>query len=173
MDKKRAILLKNFKGDFTKLNSEMIMQIEQAMFDYAADQIIVYQSKLITGDVKSFIYLLFHANRDNIILYMRHIMYRLAVKKARFRSKSEGYKMYVILKSEIKYQVLSTLDFKYNKTVRILDKNITAKDMEAIAALVVYPDGTTTGQGFSGLDIEMAAKPVTGTNHMQKKQRNK
>lgn len=158
MDKKRAILLKNFGGDFSQLNPSLIMKIEQAMLDYAIGQIIEYENKKIQGDVKSFIWLLFHASRDNIILYMRWRMYKLAVRKAKFRSKAEGYKMYILLKSDIKYQVLSTLDFKYNKIIRVFDKNITAKDMERIAALVVYPDGRTTGAGFSGHDIKQMAK---------------
>ena len=72
-------------------------------------------------------------------LLIRKWSYKLAVRQARLRAKTENYKVYVIQSSDFGYITLSTLDFKHNKSIRVFKKDITAKDMHKTAACVVYP----------------------------------
>ena len=74
-----------------------------------------------------------------IKLWIRKRTYKIAVKQAQFRANTENYKVYVVQETEYSYRTISTLDFKYNKKIKVFKHNLTAKDLEAKASLVVYP----------------------------------
>lgn len=169
MNRQRMLLLSELGGTWDGIDVQRIPKIETAMTKFAFNELAKHKSRELNEHTVSFVKLIFQANYDNIILFMRYRMYKAAVKKAKLRAKSEGYKMYVVRNDKISYRVISTLEFKINKRIRILDKDLSAKDMEREFP-TVYPDGTTNGKGFSGKDIKDALyKPVN--NRQAKKKR--
>ena len=165
-------LIRGRVSDYDSLTEKQIADIESVMTLFALYERRKFADKQLKEEIVSFSKLIFNGNYDNAILFMRYRMFRNAKKKALLRSKSEGYKMYVVRDSNLTYKVISTLDFKYNQRVSIMKKNVTAKEMEKISSLVVFPDGTTHGLGFSGADIDSVTKKEV-TNIQAKKNRKK
>jgi hypothetical protein len=63
----------------------------------------------------------------------------MAKRQAQTRANIENRKCYVIQKSMIGYEILSTLDIDLNKRIRILDNDVHAKKLHEIADFVAYP----------------------------------
>jgi hypothetical protein len=63
----------------------------------------------------------------------------MAKRQARTRANIENRKCYVIRKSLIGYEILSTLDITLNKRIRVLDKDVNFKKLHEIADFVAYP----------------------------------
>ena len=175
MNRQRLLLLKELGGDWGQITGEQISKIETAMTLFAMEARERAMNKELKDEYVSFFKMIFNSSFENQILWMRYRHYKRAVKLAKSRCKTEGYKMYVVRDSRTKYRVLSTLDFKYNQKLRILKKNVTKQDIERIAALVVHPDGTTTGHGFSaGHEVdEYVREEKPNTNFQVKKKRNR
>ena len=64
----------------------------------------------------------------------------MAKRQAQTRANIEKRKCYVIRKSLIGYEILSTLDIDMNKKIRVLDKDINAKKLHEAADFVAYPE---------------------------------
>jgi hypothetical protein len=63
----------------------------------------------------------------------------MAKRQAQTRANVENRKCYVIQKSLIGYEILSTLDIDLNKKIRVLDKDVNAKKLHEVADFVAYP----------------------------------
>jgi hypothetical protein len=63
----------------------------------------------------------------------------MAKRQAQTRANIENRKCYVIRKSLIGYEILSTLDIDINKKIRVLDKNVNALKLHEVADFVAYP----------------------------------
>ena len=173
MNRQRLLLLKELGGSWGDITPEQVTKLETAMTLFAIEARERAMNKEIKDEYVSFFKMLFNSSFDNQILWIRYRHYKRAVKRARLRSKTEGYKMYVVRESRTGYKVFSTLDFKYHQRVNVMKKQITKQELEKIAALVVMPDGTTAGYGFSaGSEVDaLIEKP--NTNHQPKKKRNR
>ena len=61
------------------------------------------------------------------------------VRQAQLRADTENYKCYVLQGKGLRFEIISTREFKYNKAVRIFEKDLTAKDMEKLSCFIAYP----------------------------------
>lgn len=134
-----AILKQAFKGDMPKYSPSEIRSIEVAMVNYAASEVVRFKDREIKGEMKSFWKLLVKFSWDNALLYARSKVFKKAKRQARLRAETEGRKIYVIRKSAIGYQLMSTLDVQHNKRVRILDKDVDAMTMEQMSDFIATP----------------------------------
>lgn len=171
LNRQRLLLLKHLGGTWGDITKEQITQLETCMTMFALAEIRKIQDKDINDQSMSFFKMLFNANYENKILWMRHQMYKVAVKQAKLRSKTEGYKMYVVRSSKIGYTIISSLQLKVGRKFRIMKKEVTREQLETTASLILYPDGTSTGRGFSGGDLAMAAKKDSIVSNVHRKKK--
>lgn len=165
------LLQKELGGSWEGIEESKIPKILNAMTIFAYEARERAMNKELNDEYISFFKLLFHANYENKILWMRFQKYKLAVKEAILRMETEGYKMYVVRISRTGYRVMSTLDFKYNQSVKIMKRNVTFKDLEKIAALCIFQNGAISGKGFSsGSEVDEWTKK-TVSNWQKKKKR--
>ena len=167
---RQRLLIKGNVSEADKLTPKQIADIETVMTVFAANEI----HKKLNQDLKehyiSFFKMLFNSSYENQILWIRYWHYKRAVKKAFLRMRTEGYKMYVVRNSKVGYKVISTLDFKYNQRISILKNKLTKQEIEKVAALIVYDDGTTTGPGFSsGSEVDILTKKTITNVRLKKK----
>ena len=137
---KRIIALRYaFEGALPKFTPSELSRVQVAMENYAVGMLLEYKSEEMKGEVKSFFKLMLQFTRDNAMLYMRYRVFKFAKRQAQLRANTENYKVYVIRESNIRYKVLSTIDVQFNKRIRVLGKDVTAKDLHEIADFVAYP----------------------------------
>jgi len=138
MDNPRLILLTNLKT-LEGIPDEKIKRIESAMIEYALKQVSDYKNREIKNvflySFKYFPWLTW----NNIIWWLRKISFNMAKRQAQTKANVENRKCYVIRKSLIGYEILSTLDIDLNRKIRILDKDVNAKKLHEVADFVAYP----------------------------------
>nr|WP_320022090.1 hypothetical protein [uncultured Draconibacterium sp.] len=171
MNRQRLLLLQHLGGTWGDITKEQITQLETCMTMFALAEIRKVQDKDISDQSISFFKMLFHANYENKLLWMRYQMYKIAVKQAKLRSKTEGYKMYVVRSSKVGYTIISSLQLKVGRKFKIMKKEVTREQLETTASLILYPDGTSTGRGFSGDDLKMAAKKENIVTNVHRKKK--
>jgi len=138
MNSPRLILLANLKT-FEGIPEKTLKRIEAAMIEYGLRQVADYKDREIKNVcLYSFKYFP-RLTWDNIIWFLRKISFNLAKRQAQTRANVENRKCYVIRKSLIGYEILSTLDINLNKKIRVLDKDVNAKKLHEVADFVAYP----------------------------------
>lgn len=146
---------------------EAFPYIREAMKDFAAWNIREYRKKERNDMLWVFANLprIFLLTRWKVQkLLVRKRFFNLAKKEAIARANSEGYKVYVVRDSEFRFKTISTLDFKYAKSIKVFKKDIDAKEMERTASYIAYPkDAPGTAQRIE--------KPHQNTNRQAKKKR--
>ena len=171
INRQRMLLLQHLGGDWGGITEEQITKLETCMTMFALAEIRKRQDKDITDQSVSFFKMLFNANYENKILWIRYQMYKVAVKQAKLRSKTEGYKMYVVRSSKIGYTIISSLQLKVVRKFKLMKKEVSREQLETTASLILYPDGTSAGKGFSGGDLSMAAKKENIVSNVQRKKK--
>jgi hypothetical protein len=74
-----------------------------------------------------------------ISLWIKRFVRNQYCKLAQLRSDTENYKVYVVQGRGLTFKLISTLDFKFNKSIRVFKKDLTAKEMEAVSCFIAYP----------------------------------
>ena len=173
MNKRNLILKQAFGGADLGLTPPQLRKVETAMEMYKVSELNEYRNRQLKEDMITLFQLILNFTWDNATIWARYQVYKRASKQAKLRMRTEGYKMYVVRESRLNYKVISSLDVKYNKRLKVMRKEVTAKDLEKIAALVVHEDGTTTGLGFSEGHVlnDLIDSEQSGTNLQKKKKR--
>lgn len=73
------------------------------------------------------------------VQWIRKIYLKKAIRTAELKAFNEGYKQYVILATKYSYKIFSTRELKYNKKIRVLKKDLTAKEVSEKASRIIYP----------------------------------
>jgi hypothetical protein len=139
IDNPRLTLLANLKT-LEGISNDKIKRIEAAMVEYALKQVSDYKDREIKN---VFLYSFKYFPRltwDNIIWRLRKLSFNMAKRQAQTRANTENRKCYVIRKSLIGYEILSTLDIDLNRKIRVLDKNVNALKLHEVADFVAYPE---------------------------------
>ena len=113
--------------------------VYRSMADYANLEVKKYRSREISAELPGFFKTLFSMTWDNWILYFRHQSFKKAKKAAQLRANTEGYKVYAIRSGLVSYTLLSTLEVRHNKRIRVLGKNVDAMKLTETADFVAYP----------------------------------
>jgi len=138
MNNPRLILLINLKT-FDGIPEKTLKCIEAAMIEYGLRQVAEYKNREIK-DVCLYSFKYFpRLTCNNIIWWLRKLSFNMAKHQAQIRANIENRKCYVIRKSLIGYEILSTLDIDLNKRIRLLNKNIDAQKLHEVADFVAYP----------------------------------
>jgi hypothetical protein len=107
-----------------------------AMNDYAIRAVAKYRDDEQRQILKESLTLFPALWAGELKLWLRLKSFNRAKRMAQLRADSEGYKIYVILSSQIRYTLLSTAEVDFNKRVRILGKNVTDMELTKKAAFV-------------------------------------
>jgi hypothetical protein len=116
--------------------------IRNAMKSFAVNAIQEYKRNRKRQMVRTLRYLpkAFRiAYQEFFIQWLRKIFLNKSIKTGKIKAYNENYKQYIVRATEYTYKIFSTLEFKHNKRVRILKKDLTVKDVERKAARVIYP----------------------------------
>lgn len=138
MDDPRLILLANLKT-LEGIPDKKIKRIEAAMVKYALKQVAAFKSREIKNICLDSLKYFPRLTWDSIIWWLRKKSFDMAKRQAQTRANIENRKCYVIRKSLIGYEILSTLDVDLNKKIRVLDKDVNAKKLHEVADFVAYP----------------------------------
>lgn len=116
--------------------------IRKAMKSFAVNAIYKYKKNRKERMVKSLKHVpkAFRiAYQEFFLQWIRKIFLKKAVRMAELKAYNEGYKQFVVRATTFSYKVFSTLEFKHNKQIKVLKKNLTAKDVEREASRIIYP----------------------------------
>lgn len=139
LEKKDVVIKRSLSRrgiDFEELPINVRISIVEAMLNYA-EQAVNKEEKtdlffkswwMIPERITSF-----------LVWKADCIIRNINAKIAQERATIEGYKTYLLREKRFRYKILSTADFKYNKKIRVLKNEITAKDMERLACAVKMP----------------------------------
>ena len=138
MNTTRLILLNRMK-DLSELTSEQLKNIELSMIDYSIRRVSEYRNREIKEVLKEGVKLIPRLYCDNIILHIRKWSFKIACHNAQQRADTENYLVYVIRSSQIGYTLLSTLDVKHNRRIRVFGKNTNAIKLYETADFIATP----------------------------------
>ena len=124
----------DMKFDFNQKNV-----IYKAMSDFAVLEVRKYRNREIGKELPGFFKTLAKMSWDNWILYFRHLAFKKAKKAAQLRANTENFKVYAIRSGLISYTLLSTLEVRHNKRIRVLGKDTDASKLTATADFVGTP----------------------------------
>lgn len=118
------------------LDSKQRIAVEETVAEFTAIKINKYRSEQNKEVALEAIKLFPAILKGQLILWLRKRAFKRACKEAFRLACLEGYKHYVIRSSTTKYVIMSTLDVRKNKQLRIFGKNVDAVKLEETAAYV-------------------------------------
>lgn len=72
-------------------------------------------------------------------LWIRKQFLHAAIRTAKLRAETSGFKQYVILSGEFTYKIVSSQDFRVGKKLKVFKKELTFLDMQKAACKVIRP----------------------------------
>ena len=139
MNKTTLILRSKLSQAGQTMTPEQTRCAELAMLDYMALGVATYrenESKALTKEATG---LFSSIIKGELKLWIRNWYFKKAKKEAILRSQMENRKFYVIRKTDIAYQLLSTADVEQGKKLKVLGKHVDAKKLTETADFVAYP----------------------------------
>lgn len=137
------ILQKHTSQRNVKLDSDQTSAAITAMNEYAIRAVAKYRDNEQAQILKESLTLFPALWYGQLKLWLRLKSFERAKRMAQLRADSEGYKIYVILSSQISYTLLSTTEVDFNKRVRILGKNVNDIELTKKAAFVATKKTST------------------------------
>ena len=113
--------------------------VHLAMADIAKAAVETYKNNEAMAINKEAAGLIPSIIKGEMTLWIRNWYFKRAKKAAILRANTEQYKVYVIRCSSIAFKLLSTLDVDHNKKIKVLGKDVGAKQLTATASYVAYP----------------------------------
>jgi len=113
--------------------------VNQAIVDCAIVAVESYKSieaKAITGEAIKLIPAIF---KGELTLRIRQHYLKRAKIRAQMEANTQNRKIYVIRKSELKYETVSTGQVDHLKKIGVFGKNVTAMRLEELSDFVAYP----------------------------------
>ena len=108
--------------------------INSAMTEYAVRKVDKYRANENKAVVLEAISLFPALWKGHFKLWLRKRAFLRAKKMAQLQADTDGYKVYVIRSSDIAYKLMSTLDVRHNKRLRVFGKFVDAIVLEETAS---------------------------------------
>ena len=118
--------------------------VQLAMVDCVAAALETYKTNEAMAINKEAAGLIPSIIKGEIILWIRNWYFKRAKKAAQLRANTENYKIYVVRCSAIAFKLLSTADIDHNKKIRVLGKDVGAKELTTAAAYIATPESKST-----------------------------
>lgn len=137
----QIILKSHLSRAYVSLDEKQTKAVLSAIDQCCAKAILLHKDKQAREVNKEAVSLIPAIVKGSLRLWLRNWYFKRAKKQAQLKANIENRKTYVIRKSEIAYQILTTKEVELNKRLRIFGKDVDAISLRDNADAICYPEG--------------------------------